>query len=115
MSSSFFSVLTKMVAGSLLGFGLGAAPASAQPRPDVNDATSGSQQQLLFQGDEFNFSDLLQLTNQLQNQGSGQFDGGSSVDDAVQDFRSRRQPLQIGPVPAAGEAAQESEPERLNP
>ncbi len=115
MNSSYVALLTKIVAASLLGYGSGAAPATAQPQPDVNEATSGSQQQLLFEGGDFNFTDLMQLTNQLQTQGSGQFDGGSSIDDAVQDFRSRRQPLQIGPVPASGEAAQESEPEILSP
>ncbi len=115
MKSSFFSVLTKMVVGSLLGYGLGAAAVTAQPRPDVNEATSGSQQQILFQGGDFSFTDLMQLTNQLQNQGSGQLNGGSSIDDAVQDFRSRRQPLQIRPVPASGETVQEAEPEVPNP
>ena len=94
--------------GLALGLGcLGLAsigiPVAAQNRPDVNDATSGSQTPTLFQDGNLNFTDLMQLTNQLQNPRPDGFDGGSSIDDAVQDFRSRREPVQIRTVSSEDE------------
>ncbi|NJL99209.1 MAG: hypothetical protein HC924_10580 [Synechococcaceae cyanobacterium SM2_3_2] len=78
-------------------------PVAAQNRPDVNDATSGSQTPTLFQDGNINFTDLIQLTNQLQNPGPNSFSGGSSIDEAVQDFRSRREPVRIRTVSAEDE------------
>jgi hypothetical protein len=87
---------------------------AAQNRPDVNDATSGSQTPTLFQGGNFNFTDLMQLTNQLQNPRPDGFNGGSSIDAAVKEFRLHREPIRIRTVSADDEVndegAAEAEP-----
>ncbi len=96
---------------SLVSIGI---PVAAQNRPDVNDATSGSQTPTLFQGGNFNFTDLMQLTNQLQNPRPDGFNGGSSIDAAVKEFRLHREPIRIRTVSADDEVndegAAEAEP-----
>lgn len=96
LQSCWFQATACLLCAGLLGSGI---PAWAQTDPLVPSPNP------VFNDGNFNFNDLMQLTNQLQNRGPSSLNGESAVDDAVQEFRSRRGPVQIRSVRAEDEGS----------